>query len=206
MRKLFGVLAAILVVGFFVGCGSGGGSNENGGLPINESYDFPPFDIPAIGVKHSIQRTYPSLDELNKFVANFKEMGAYNTTSDGLIVRKNPLGSSGHITQATISTDINNTYIIAMSIDIDGADIVRDDELFKTIFGDTNAPINYVGVDKTFDSDITSELETYGQSLDDDFSLTRSTNLWMKDGGGAYYSFIYSNTLASWIISKKVLP
>jgi hypothetical protein len=214
MRKLFEVLAAILVVGFFVSCSGGGSSNEDKGLSINESYDFPPFDIPAISVTHYVTRNYSSLEDLEDVLGNFKAMGAYygNQYNPNAASRDNPLGNSSHVTKARMDASVNTDfYTITTIIDVNGTDIERSDELFEKIFGYTDAPIIRIQVDKQLANNTLSQLALYGQSLTNEeygFDQT-STNQWThydNDDNDIFYTWGYGSqygiTSAHWTIAK----
>jgi hypothetical protein len=208
MKKLLFSLTVVLVIGFFVGCSGGGGGDTDtpfGGLYINENSYFPPFNVATTEVHHLISRFYENKNDRDSAVEDFQDKGAYliymNQTR-----RDNPLSNV-----VLAFTQIYSTsYDIGMEIRINGADIVRNDGLFETIFGDTDAPIINVRVDKIFASDITSQLNTYGNSLEGNGFNPISDRHWQKQDLTNHIIYAWSYTSggksAAWSTSKTDRP
>jgi hypothetical protein len=234
MEKLLQSFTAILVIGFLVGCGgrgsgegSGWGSGEGSGLSIQEYDYFPKLDIPAVSIEHSIQRRFDNADDATNFINNFKSKGSYYTDYVGsnVIIRNDPLNDS-LITRATVSTypiALNTVYTDILiektnplMVNIDT--ISRNNELFKMIFGHTDAPITYVQVEKKYTGLNTSKLEIYGAKLVNS-GYTRSGDLWIKydlenqhimwmwgytTGSVPNMDGVYDFILATWTIEKTL--
>jgi hypothetical protein len=210
MRKVLWSLTVVLVVGFFVGCSGGRGGDTDTpfeGLYINENSYYPDFKQMTTKVEHSIQRFYQNKNDRDSAVDIFQKKGAYSTYMD-VTTRYNPL-SNVALSSTTVYSD---SYDIFMRIEINGADVVnRNDELFKTIFGDTDAPIIDVLVTKYFASNITSKLKEYGKSLvNDGFKPTSDERQWWKQDLTNHITSTWTYTsdgkTAMWETSKTDRP
>jgi len=208
MKKVLWSLTVVLVVGFFVSCSGGRGGDTDTpfeGLYINENSYFPPFNVATTKVHHLILRFYQNTSDRDSAVKDFQDKGTYLTYSNATI-RYNPLSDIAQASTLIYST----SYDIGMEIRINGADIVRNDELFETIFGDTDAPIINVSVDKFFASDITSQLNTYGSSLEGNGFNPISDRHWQKQDLTNHIIYEWSYTSggksAAWSTFKTDQP
>ncbi|MDR1007480.1 MAG: hypothetical protein LBL65_02795 [Campylobacteraceae bacterium] len=192
MKKLLQSLIVILAVGFLVSCGGGsGGGGGSEGLEINEGYYFPEFNIPSSDISHTITRRYTNANDLDDAVEDFKNKGSYLTFNDQ-IYRDDPIYGVGVTRAAVQAFPLPNYYTIVMDIDLNSTAIPRDDALFEVIFGYTNAPITSFTVKKVWKTDITAQLEAYGDSLVGLGFKKVSNRQWTKTTAGIMYIYGYS--------------
>ncbi|MDR1554809.1 MAG: hypothetical protein LBS39_02135 [Campylobacteraceae bacterium] len=212
-KKVFATLVALFCLFGLSGCGGGGGGGDDsdaggsvrsdGGLSINEGSYFPEFSGSAVKIVHSIERYYANQSERDSIVRDFKIRYPRSTTLYGLTVIDNPL-NDGNIIKASILPENIGYPIAIMSIEVNGTrNIERNDELFKAIFGDTDAPIVLVSVDKYFASNIASQLNNYGKYLENFGFRSIVSGVWQLIESNIVFvrRFINSGTLAEWEVS-----
>jgi hypothetical protein len=201
IKKIFMVLVVLFSL---TGCKEGSSDSNSDAryskLTGVHEYDyFPVFPIAENRVNHTIRRFCTSKSQCDDIVENFKLKGAYDSGISGNFYRGYPLRSGHHVKSTSIGsyaihTSSNNIeyYTLSMTVSIKGSSIARDKKFFETLFGDTNATVDSIMVDKEFLGDIMPHINSYISKLESQgFKKTQFDGQWTKEDKYTFYTWQY---------------